>query len=741
MERSNYALISALYASKTRGLYSDIYFPIIKYAIVKLYASQTSESQHYATLEMIQEVISKLFGINIPSVVISMTLKKIDARPSSTIKLNLYSDNSFQILSAMFDEDERTYDEKEHEFNAHIIEIETAFKRFLETEEIPDEGITFIQFISTNTDNLLSYFENNKEENVGEKYSPIIFFLEFLNREHHELFMIANQLFWSSIIVAFLESERPMVESNEGGLPSEYYLDTSIMMSLLKLSTPEWETAAKELCDIIKASGAVLRIHPLTVEEIKSILQTADARKTVEGPLASAYTRRKLNFVKLAQIRLNIAKLIDDEKVQIFPMPKRTEMNDAMYAYKGKGVVARLESFRKNKDLESVRADNFREVHDIFMDDFIRNQRKSKKDRDDIYFLTANKDLIEFCHTQCHPNENYMISPYKVTLKLWMHNTKPSDITSCMLTETMARCLDSHRYQVRNKIQEVAACFNAAEEEFDAELYKSLLNGLYRKAKIVIEAVEANPDDPKEYAKTIKEVLKAYDESFDARSSELESKNEKLRGEMEKSKEEILQLEQESEGKSEKIGSLTSKNDELESAKSKLESDLHVAEVALSSAKEEAEKLNKAKTDAEKLNGLYAEKEKLEEKLVQLKGTIEPLELNRSKSFSYIWPKWILGIGIALIAITVLLLVLDKAQVFAFMSWEASAVVIAIGGIMIASALALNTEDRVKKLRENAFATWDKEHPSYPKLIEQINEAEEELKFIKREIKNSTSQK
>lgn len=29
MARSNYALISALYADKSRGLYSDIYFPII----------------------------------------------------------------------------------------------------------------------------------------------------------------------------------------------------------------------------------------------------------------------------------------------------------------------------------------------------------------------------------------------------------------------------------------------------------------------------------------------------------------------------------------------------------------------------------------------------------------------------------------------------------------------------------------------------------------------------------------
>ena len=33
----NYALISALYANKDRGLYSDVYFPIIKYTIVQLF--------------------------------------------------------------------------------------------------------------------------------------------------------------------------------------------------------------------------------------------------------------------------------------------------------------------------------------------------------------------------------------------------------------------------------------------------------------------------------------------------------------------------------------------------------------------------------------------------------------------------------------------------------------------------------------------------------------------------------
>ena len=38
----NYALISALYANKTSGLYSDVYFPIIKYTIVQLFNNKNT---------------------------------------------------------------------------------------------------------------------------------------------------------------------------------------------------------------------------------------------------------------------------------------------------------------------------------------------------------------------------------------------------------------------------------------------------------------------------------------------------------------------------------------------------------------------------------------------------------------------------------------------------------------------------------------------------------------------------
>lgn len=41
MQKSNYALVSALYSNKTKGLYSDIYFPIIRYALVKIFTEKS----------------------------------------------------------------------------------------------------------------------------------------------------------------------------------------------------------------------------------------------------------------------------------------------------------------------------------------------------------------------------------------------------------------------------------------------------------------------------------------------------------------------------------------------------------------------------------------------------------------------------------------------------------------------------------------------------------------------------
>lgn len=56
MEKSNYALISALYSNTKHGLYSDIYFPIIKYAIVNQFAKR-KEGHPYCSSTDIHEFI------------------------------------------------------------------------------------------------------------------------------------------------------------------------------------------------------------------------------------------------------------------------------------------------------------------------------------------------------------------------------------------------------------------------------------------------------------------------------------------------------------------------------------------------------------------------------------------------------------------------------------------------------------------------------------------------------------
>lgn len=746
MKASNYALISALYANKSRGLYSDIYFPIIKYCVAKIY-SDNVESNHYASSNDVYNKILELFGIKIPHVVIAMTIKKIDYVGDENIELQVYEEgNTFRILNAWYDEDEKTCLEKEQTFSVHLKEIELEYEAFVKREGTIDEGVKFVDFISANTESILGYFENEAEAQVEEKYSSMVFFLEYLHRENNELYKIANQLFWSSVIAAFLQSERPRVNDEERGCEAEYYLDTSIVMGLLDLSTVENQISASDVCDIIKSSGGSLKVHPATLEEIKTILTSVAQNGAYPGTsIANACTRRNLDAPYIMKINVNLYKEVEKVGLQVFPASVADCRRTVLSKYRGKAVLKELADMRSYNTSDSScsysSSDQFREAHDIFMDDYIRDVRKAKHNKDKVYFLTTNTDLIEFCRGR-HEGDSYMISTGKVILEMWMHNAKPAEVSATSLTETMARCLDLHRSKVRNKLHEVARYFNRNKEDVAPEVYNEFLRLLYRRARKVVTAVEVIPeDDPKAFMQTLQDAIKEDKAFYETVNSEMNTKNETLSKEVIQKEELVQNLSQESEQKSQQIGSLKDRNENLNAEKSALETNLKIAETALNAAKQEAAKELQDKNAAQKLNQLYAHRDELDEKLVGLKATLEPLEANRNNAFSYSLPKWLLGCGIAIIVATVVLLVLDKAGILSFMSWEASAVVVAIGGILIGAALTLGAEDRVKKLREKAYDQWDAEHPSYPKLIAQIAEVEEELRFTKREIKNSTSKK
>lgn len=72
----------------------------------------------------------------------------------------------------------------------------------------------------------MGYFENQDTSKVDERYATLVFFLQYLSDNENELYQIANQLFWGSVITGFLRSDKPKVDASEDGVNTEYFLDT-----------------------------------------------------------------------------------------------------------------------------------------------------------------------------------------------------------------------------------------------------------------------------------------------------------------------------------------------------------------------------------------------------------------------------------------------------------------------------------------------------------------------------------
>lgn len=739
MEKTNYALISALYASGNKGLYSDIYFPIIKYAIVEIF-SKHKENHPYCKAEDIHDYILEKFGIAIPHIVICKSVVKIDAQKWGNIHLTVFENgNSFQIQGATFDLDEVNVDDREKVFTAQLTVIEDKYKEFIKQEGSIDDGVSFVQFISDNTDDILGYFEEQDTSNVDEKYATIVFFLQYLNDYEKDLYQVANQLFWGSIIAGFLRSDKPDVEEDENGIKTEFFLDTSIVMGLLGLSTPQREIHSKEVCDIIRSAGGLLRVNPMTVDEISFILQSVEQN----GPnpltdIASAYERRCLDAPKLAGIRLSLQQIIEKQGIVVFPMMNPSDKFKIVQSYKGKNVTKLLSEARTKKPT-SYNSENYREIHDVYMDDFISDRRKKKNDNYHVFFLTSNRDLISFCNTM-HPATHNMKSTGRVVLELWMHNTKPVDISGCMLTETMARCLDLHSTRVRNKIAEVSRFYNKTKNDFNADVYKDFIKQLYRRAKNVILATEVDPDNviEGEFGRIIKEAVAADNLNYNKEVAKVREKNEQLNASIASKSEEI-------ETKNQEVISLKNSNDELTKHNEKLSSDLESRENELAKINEERKDEKAAKEMAERKLLLYKKRDALRDTIAHIEADLAPYKKAIEKSFCNWQPRlfYILGF-LCLLCVLILwgcfFIIKDKMpEQLCDNIGTLSSILIPVCVLFVGIGHKYNEPESINRRRDANQKRWieKEENKKYTILITDLSKTQSQLKEVEDELKTN----
>lgn len=734
MQKSNYALVSALYANKTKGLYSDIYFPIIRYALVKIFTEKV-ETDTYSSADKVAEYIDDKFGIHIPTIVIAKSISKISMQKDKNLQLVIYEGGqSFHINKALFSGDELDIEKEERYFSDNLDRIESEYKSFIDNQGCNDDSISFLQFISDNTDDILGYFDGEDETRVDDKYATLIFFLQYLHDSNLELYNIVNQLFWSSIIVAFLKSEKPLVEDSENGVKAEFYLDTSIILGLLELSTPMREAYSKEVFTIIKNSGGIIRANPLTIDEVTYILQSVEQNGA--NPLtdiASACERRKLIPNEIAQIRLNIDSILSKIGIQIFPVMSPTEKQRVVAEYKGKKVTKLLGEFRSKKP-ESYSRDNFREIHDLYLNDFVKCRRKDKNNTENVFFLTNNIDLITFCKAQ-NNGVSYMISTGEVVLDLWMHYSKPIDISNCVLTETMARCLELHRSNVRYKLAEVARLFNKTKDNFDPKVYKDFIGHLYRRAKNVISMVDANPNpQDSAFAKLITEAVEADNKFYNASLAKVQKYNEELKqatiqkdSEIEKINTLVDNLQGQNKDKDKQISALSSAKQDLEANLQKHRSDLEQLKKSEEAAKASA-------SQAEQINQWYKERDSLAGEIERLEAEIAPFELLRHKSFKNYSPYMWLICGLLMFLTFILIVVLVCLKIVA--TWI---IPLGVGGVTF-SIFCFNRfyslKEKTGERAEKAYKKWEikKENKKYNLLKKQIFSKEEIVKEINKNL-------
>lgn len=184
-------------------------------------------------------------------------------------------------------------------------------------------------------------------------------FLKWIKEYDTNLYDIAADIFWGSIIAAFLQREIDLSIKPE--IRVSYYLDSSLILAILDLDSSANYLYCTELISMIAASGHLPYVHPLTIKEIDSILYSVERDKAPKpnSGIAEAYDRRNLSPSKILQIRQKLKGLITDSGIYIEPCSD-AQVDEIQNAYKSKSSVRNLATTRAN-----TYSDNIRDIHDV----------------------------------------------------------------------------------------------------------------------------------------------------------------------------------------------------------------------------------------------------------------------------------------------------------------------------------------------------------------------------------------
>lgn len=712
--KSNLALITTLYNSKGADFYKDIYFPLIRYSVMNI--SYGLKEKHYDVIGL-QENIKEKAGITIPLQVLRNSIRLLSESKSLPFSVFLYSDGNYFKITGDLGIDEEEINEAANLISSQFRKIEIFFQEYLEYEHLSSTK-TLLDFFNNNSDDVLKYLEKGDAlPGVAQEYVNIVRFIDWLKDSKSEYYEVVDNLLWGSIVAGFLQ--RSNVELDINTIEKvDYYLDTSLVLSVLGLNSKENVAYARDLIRIITEAGSLPRVHALTIREIKFILEQVEAAQAprIGSSIEQAWVEKDLQLSDLMHIHNNLEKLLVSEGVSVFPV-NDIELDRIEVKYKSNHNVKSLALQRR-----SEADDKLREIHDIYMRDFIQKINDSKGgasiEKQSAYFVTLNSDLISFSNTGSG-RAGAVLHAAKVVMNLWLHSSKSENIRQVALAEVMSRCYALNQTDARQKLKIFYKYYKdcSLTSEDIKNMYGSLVKRSANTINAVDEIIENESRDSEEKEQINKEIIAGLKTAVEKESAErvaaIASANQK-------------------------VEELTKRTESLEQAieqgrNSSIEKDVIIRkyEEEQDASKETITRLENELKTINKLNDINQELVKLYAKKVEL-------EKERDKSISYF--KFWFTILFEILAILVFIFCLVMAIVKwrkenNLLSWYTLFTIgsgVALLSVVknIGNLYILAPGPCKMKVRDEQRAFWEDKHPEYNNLNKEIKELEEQKRTL-----------
>lgn len=471
--------MAALYDEKDANLFDDIVYPIIGYSVSSL-AEKHQEEKHYYNVQDVQEFIKEEAGILIPIAIVSQALSSIQNN-NQDIEISIIDKKGqhFSIQRTWGAVKHSRISRKAQSLQQKKEELEVNYQSYLKRNSC-ESKVTVEDFLQKNMEEALAYMDGKEAAYISEEHVHVAKFIAEIRQKNPELYDVICDIAWGAIVAGLLLAENTGGIQKPNANKTEYFLDTPIVMAALDLSRKSNVDQAKDLIRVIGASGGVIRVHPVTLDEIDSILSSVlkEGKPSVANELAEAYERRDLTPRDIQGIKGLLKAYVEKAGISAVIVDKKER--DQMLSSCDKRLVKKLAERRG-----SERVDSFRELHDICLWEYVSKRTKGLRDSKklDAYLITTNRDLIRLTKESLgFSRRDCLMSPDSLILQLWMSGGGlRSEMKKEVLSAKLTKCFVANDVDTAHRLGKVITCYgenasSSISEGLLAVLYEALAN-------------------------------------------------------------------------------------------------------------------------------------------------------------------------------------------------------------------------------------------------------------------------